>query len=67
MWKLFRDGMVLIHLRGGILEKGIYFRGTGEQMPNFEGNEGTKTMLGDLEHNTTYFRSLGNRGTYQFI
>ena len=26
-------------------KKGIYFRGTEEQRPNFEGNRGTKTIL----------------------
>ena len=31
-------------------KKGIYFRGTGEQRPNFEGNRGTKTILGNREH-----------------
>ena len=45
---------------------GIYFRGTGEQRPNVEGNRGTKTILGNREHKKTNFR-LGNRGTCQFI
>ena len=35
--------------------KGIYFRGTGEQRPNFEGNRGTKTILGNREHKKTFF------------
>ena len=48
-------------------KKGIYFRGIGEQMPNFEGNRGTKTILGNREHKKTNFRFLGNRGTSQFI
>ena len=48
-------------------EKGIYFRGTGEQRPNFEGNKGTKTILGNREHKKTNFPFLGNRGTSQFI
>ena len=38
--------------------KGIYFRGTGEQRPNFEGNSG---------HKKTNFRFWGNRGTSKFI
>ena len=46
---------------------GIYFRGIGEQVPNFEGNIGTKTILGNREHKKTNFRFLGNRGTSQFI
>ena len=48
-------------------KKGIYFRGTGEQRPNFEGNRGTKTILGNREHKKTNFRFLGNRGASQFI
>ena len=48
-------------------KKGIYFRGTGEQRQNFEGNRGTKTILGNREHKKTNFRFLGNRGTSQFI
>ena len=41
--------------------------GSGEQRPNFEGNRGTKTILGNREHKKTIFRFLGNRGTSQFI
>ena len=52
---------------GGTGERGIYFRGTGEQMSNFEGNRGTKTILENREHKKTNFRFLGNRGTSQFI
>ena len=48
-------------------KRGIYFRGTGEQRSNFEGNRGTKTILGNREHKKTKFRFLGNRGTSQFI
>ena len=48
-------------------EKGIYFRGTWEQMPHFKGNRGTKTILGNRDHKKTNFRFLGNRGTSQFI
>ena len=48
-------------------KKGIYFRRTGEPRPNFEGNRGTKTILGNMEHKKTNFRFLGNRGTSQFI
>ena len=51
----------------GTGEKGIYFRGTGEQRSNFEGNRGTKTILGNREHKKINFRFLGNRGTSQFI
>ena len=31
-------------------EKGIYFRGQGEQRPNFDGKGRTKTILGNREH-----------------
>ena len=48
-------------------KQGIYFRGTWEQRPSFEGNRGTKTILGNREHKKTNFRFLGNRGTSQFI
>ena len=51
----------------GTGENGIYFRGTGEQRPNFEGNRGTKSILGNREHKKTNFHFLGNRGTSQFI
>ena len=34
----------------GTEEQGNYFRRTGEQRPNFEGNRGTKTILGSREH-----------------
>ena len=47
--------------------KGIYFRGTGEQRPNFEGNRGTMTILGNREHKKANFPFLGNRGTSEFI
>ena len=50
----------------GTGEKGIYFRGTGEQRPNFEGNRGRKTIFGNREHKKTN-RFFGNRGTSQFI
>ena len=40
----------------GIGEMGICFRGTSEQRPNFERNEGTKTILGHREHKKTDFR-----------
>ena len=36
-------------------------------MPNFEGNGGTETALGNREHKKTNFQFLGNRGTSQFI
>ena len=48
----------------GTGEKGIYFRGTEEQRPNFEGK---KTILRNREHKKTNFRFLGNMGTSQFI
>ena len=51
----------------GTGEKGIYFRRTWEQRPNFEGNWGTETILGNREHKKTNFQFLGNRGTSQFI
>ena len=54
-------------LPGVLGNKGIYFRETGEQRPNFEGNRGTKTILGNREHKKTNFRFLGNMGTSQFI
>ena len=43
--------------------KGIYFRGK----PNFEGNRGIKTIMGNRENKKTIFRFWGNRGTSQFI
>ena len=51
----------------GTAEKGIYFRGTGEQRLNFEETGKTKTILGNWEHKKTNFRFLGNRGTSQSI
>ena len=48
-------------------KQGIYFRGTGEQRPNFEGNRGTKTILGNREHKKITFQFWGNWGTSQFI
>ena len=39
--------------------KGIYFRGTGEQRPNFEGNRGTKAILGNREHRKQIFNFWG--------
>ena len=36
-------------------------------MPNYEGNRGTKTILGNREHKKTYFGFLGNGGTSQLI
>ena len=35
--------------------KGIYFRGTWDQRPNFEGNRETKTILGNREHRKQIF------------
>ena len=51
----------------GTGKRGIYFRGTGKQRPNFEGNRVTNTILGKSDHKKTNFRFLGNRGTSQFI
>ena len=58
---------------GGTGVKGIYFRGTGEQRPNFEGSRGTKTILGNREHKKQIFEFWrtgeqanvfqGNKGT----
>ena len=47
--------------------KSIYSRGTGEQMQNFEGNRGTKAILGKRERNTTNFRFWGTREQANFI
>ena len=33
-------------------------------MPKFEGNRGTKTILGNREHKKTNFRFLGNKPIY---
>ena len=44
-------------------KKDIYFRGTGEQRPNFEGNRGTKTIFGNREHKKTFrFFISGEQG-----
>ena len=48
-------------------EKRAFISGEQEQRPNFEGNRGTKTNLGNREHKKTNFRFLGNRETGQFI
>ena len=41
---------------------------SGEQRSNFEGNRGTKTILGNRDNiRKQIFRYLGNRGTIQFI
>ena len=37
----------------------FYFRGTGKQRPNFEGNRGTKTIFGNRENKKTNFRFWG--------
>ena len=41
------------------MEKGIYVRETGEQRPEFHGNRGTKTILGNRVHKKTNFIFLG--------
>ena len=43
--------------------EGCLCQETGEQMLNFDGKGGTKTVLG----NKTKFQFVGNRGTSQFI
>ena len=43
----------------GEQEKGINFRGTGEQRPNLDGDRGTKKILVNREHKKTIFRFLG--------
>ena len=40
---------------------------TGEQRQKFEGNRGTKTILGNREHKKTNFQFLGNRGKSQYF
>ena len=45
----------------GFWENGIYFWGTGEQMPPFEGNKG---IIGNREHNNVFSSSIfKNMGT----
>ena len=44
-------------------KKGIYFRGTGGQnRPDFEGNRGRKTILGNREHKKTIFSIFLGKG-----
>ena len=46
--------------------KGIYFRRTGEQRPNFEGNKETKTILGTgniRKQILDMYGEQGNKGT----
>ena len=38
----------------------IYFRGTGERRPNFEGSSRTKTILGNMDH-TIFFSIFGEQ------
>ena len=40
-------------------KKGICFRGTGKQRPNFEGDRGTKIIFGEQGHKKTNFRFFG--------
>ena len=40
-------------------EKDIYFRGTGEQRPIFEGIRGTNAILGNRELKKTNFQFFG--------
>ena len=44
------------HRSLGDRENGIYFRRTGKVSPTFEGKRGTKTILGNREHQKTNFR-----------
>ena len=46
-------------------EKGINFRGTGEQRPNLDGDRGTKKILVNREHKKTIFRFFGLQGNKQ--
>ena len=42
----------------------IYFKRTGKQRPNFEGNRGTETKLWNREHKKTFFFLIfGEQGT----
>ena len=47
-------------------KKSNYLRETGEQTPNFEGNRGTKTILGNREHDNKFsiFGEQGNKPIY---
>ena len=40
----------------------IYFKRTGKQRPNSEGNSGTKTKSGNREHKKTFLFILGEQG-----
>ena len=40
----------------------IYFKRTGKQRPNFEGNSGTKTKSGNREHKKSFFIHFGGTG-----
>ena len=42
--------------------KGIYIRDTWEQRLYFEGNRGTKTILGNRELKKTFFFGFGEQG-----
>ena len=42
-------------------KKDIYFRGKGEQRPNFEGNSGTKTILRNIRKEIFNFGGTGEQ------
>ena len=39
----------------------IYFKRTGKQRPNFEGNSGTKATFWNREHKKTFFFHFGEQ------
>ena len=67
---LFLSLSLSLSLSPGVLGnrgKGHLFQGNREQRPNFEGNRGTKTILGNREYIYIKKWFSGNRGTSQFI
>ena len=59
--KGFEESKQLVHVRvfWDQGNKGINFRGTGEQRLNFEGNTGTETILRNREHRKHFFDFSG--------
>ena len=55
-------GHIIKALPGDLGNKGKGAFISGEQMPNFEGNRGTKAILGDREHKKTNFSIFGEQG-----
>ena len=45
-------------------KQGIYFRGTGEQRPNFEGNKDNIGEQGTFENKFSIFGEQGNKPIY---